>query len=82
MRKKSSYLKKIMVVMKNISTLIAAVGALCLIFFVISSVIDFNRMGMTVGELLLGSFVVLVLGVMGEDLFGNLLYSYEIKNEA
>ena len=67
-----------MVVMKGISTLVLVAGALCLILSVSFSIIGYDKVGLTLGELLVGSVVVMIIGAAGENVFDNILYSYRI----
>jgi len=74
------FLKKMVMVMKGLSTAVACFGAICLIFFITYYALGYQYMNMTLGQMVVVSLVILVLGVMGEDLFDNLVYNLEAKN--
>jgi cadmium resistance protein CadD (predicted permease) len=75
--KLSSLKKKMMVVMKNISTLILASGAVCLVIFVPFFSTIYAKIGLAPGELIIISLVIMFMGAAGEDFFERLLYNYQ-----
>lgn len=74
MENKSSTFQKIMVAMKRFSTIVLIIGALCLILSVSFSIFGCDWVGLTLGELLVSSVVVMIIGAAGEDLFDSILY--------
>jgi len=79
--KNLSSLKKMMVVMKGFSTIIAVVGALCVILIVFFALIGFKYHGPEIKsiELFACSCLVFFYGVMAEQVFENLLYKQEVQ---